>query len=79
MRARQRRTLERLFSKPTPANIRRADVVSLMDALNFEITERSGSRVAFDAGECWYSTSLIRALRCAGGIATSWIFWKGRG
>ena len=45
MRARQRRTLERLFSKPTPANIRWREVVSLLDALNFEITEgRSGSR-----------------------------------
>ena len=51
MRARQRRTLERLFQRPTPANIRWRDVVSLMDALNFEITERSGSRVAFDADD----------------------------
>lgn len=49
MRARHRRTLERLFSQPTPANIRWHEVVSLMDALDMHITERSGSRVAFQS------------------------------
>ncbi len=49
MRARHRRTLERLFSRPPPANIRWREVVALMDALDFGISERSGSRVAFDA------------------------------
>ena len=49
MRARHRRTLERLFSQPTPASIRWREIVSLMDALDFKITERSGSRVAFQS------------------------------
>ena len=50
MRARHRRTLERLFSQPTPANIRWRELVALMDALDFKVTERSGSRVAFQSG-----------------------------
>ena len=51
MRARHRRTLERLFSQPTPANIRWREVVSLLDAAGVEITERSGSRVAFQSSQ----------------------------
>ena len=50
MRARHRRTLERLFSQPTPANIRWREVVALMDALDMEMYQRAGSRVTFKKG-----------------------------
>ena len=45
LRTRHRRTLERLFARPTPPAIRWAEVESLLVALDVEIIERSGSRV----------------------------------
>ena len=50
LRSRQQRTLERIFTTPTPTDIRWAEVVSLMRALDVEIIERAGSRVRFSAG-----------------------------
>lgn len=45
MRAKHRRTLQRLFSQLTPANIRWSDVVSPLRALDVEVGQRAGSRV----------------------------------
>ncbi|MYC35002.1 MAG: hexulose-6-phosphate isomerase [Chloroflexi bacterium] len=50
MRSRHQRTLERIFARPTPSDIRWADVISLMRALDVEISERAGSRVLFRQG-----------------------------
>jgi len=50
MRARHRRTLERLFSRPPQANIRWREVVALMDALEIEVIQRAGSRVLLRSG-----------------------------
>ena len=44
---RHRRTLERLFTHPAPANIRWRDVEALVRALGGEVLQREGSRVAF--------------------------------
>ncbi|MDE2778992.1 MAG: type II toxin-antitoxin system HicA family toxin [Chloroflexota bacterium] len=45
LRTRHRRTLERIFARPTPSDIRWAEVVSLLRALDVEISQRAGSRV----------------------------------
>ena len=47
LRSRHQRTLERIFARPTPSDIRWAEVVALMRALDVEIVERAGSRVRF--------------------------------
>ena len=47
LRSRHQRTLERIFARPTPSDIRWAEVISLMRALDVEISERAGSRVLF--------------------------------
>ena len=47
LRSRHQRTLERIFVRPTPSDIRWSEVVSLMRALDVEITEAAGSRVRF--------------------------------
>ena len=44
----QRRTLEAIFTKPTPANIAWRDIEALFVALGAEISERRGSRVAVE-------------------------------
>ena len=49
LRSRHRRTLERIFATPTPADLRWAEVVALMRALDVDISERAGSRVVFIA------------------------------
>lgn len=41
----QRKTLERLFTSPTPADIAWADIESLLRALGAEIDEGTGSRI----------------------------------
>lgn len=48
MNKKQRRTLEAIFAKPTPANIAWRDIESLFVALGAEISERRGSRVAVE-------------------------------
>ncbi len=50
LRSRHQRTLERIFTTPTPSGIRWAEVISLMRALDVEISERAGSRVLFRQG-----------------------------
>ncbi|MCO6439902.1 MAG: type II toxin-antitoxin system HicA family toxin [Nitrococcus mobilis] len=47
MKRKHQRTLSAIFDHPISANIKWADVISLMRALNAEILEREGSRVAF--------------------------------
>jgi predicted HicB family RNase H-like nuclease len=47
MNARQKRTLEAIFTLPTPSNIRWNDVVSLIASVGEIDEKRSGSRVAF--------------------------------
>ena len=46
MKAKHRRTLELIFSRPTPAGVKWLDVVALFRELGAEIAEREGSRVA---------------------------------
>ncbi len=50
MRAKHQRTLESLFKKPTPADIRWPDIVSMLKAVDIEISQRSGSRVLLKKG-----------------------------
>ncbi|GAA0712255.1 type II toxin-antitoxin system HicA family toxin [Dokdonella soli] len=47
MKARHRKTLEAIFSKPTRANIVFADIEALLLSLDGEVREGAGSRVAF--------------------------------
>ena len=51
LRRRHRRTLERMRSVPTPADIRWAEIESLLLALDAELEERAGSRVAISIGD----------------------------
>ncbi len=46
MKSKHRRTLELIFSRPTPAGVKWADTTTLLVELGAEITEREGSRVA---------------------------------
>lgn len=46
MNKRQRATLEAIFTKPVPQDIRWSDIESLIKALG-DLEEREGSRVAF--------------------------------
>ncbi|WP_321875908.1 type II toxin-antitoxin system HicA family toxin [Paraburkholderia bannensis] len=46
MKAKHEKTLEHIFSRPTPAGVRWADAVALMRELGAAIEEREGSRVA---------------------------------
>ncbi len=46
MRAQDRRTLERVFTKPAPTDIRWNDIESMLRRAGVEVTERSGSRIA---------------------------------
>jgi hypothetical protein len=47
MNAKQRRTLEAIFARPIPSDIRWADIESLLMALGAERSEGRGSRVRF--------------------------------
>lgn len=46
MKARHEKSLEHLFSRPTPAGVKWADAVALMREMGAGIEEREGSRVA---------------------------------
>lgn len=46
MKAKHRKTLELIFSRPTPAGVKWNDTAALFVELGAEITEREGSRVA---------------------------------
>ena len=50
MRTKHRRTLENVFRTPTPAGIRWADIVSMLEAVGAEVSQRSGSRVLLKKG-----------------------------
>jgi hypothetical protein len=45
MNSKQRKTLERIFARPTPAEIDWDDIESLFHALGTEIRQASGSRI----------------------------------
>jgi len=51
MRLRHRRTLRRIFSKPTAASIRWVEIEALLQAADVEVIERSGSRVLLRKGK----------------------------
>ena len=42
---RQHRTLQRIFARPTPSDIRWTEIEALLVAAEVEVTERAGSRV----------------------------------
>ncbi|WP_423200789.1 type II toxin-antitoxin system HicA family toxin [Cupriavidus sp. H19C3] len=46
MKAKHRKTLDLIFSRPTPAGVKWPDAVALMQELGAEVEEREGSRVA---------------------------------
>ncbi|WP_150600042.1 type II toxin-antitoxin system HicA family toxin [Pandoraea fibrosis] len=46
MKSKSRRTLDLIFSRPTPASVKWADVVALFLELGGALSEREGSRVA---------------------------------
>ncbi|MCK9512625.1 MAG: type II toxin-antitoxin system HicA family toxin [Pigmentiphaga sp.] len=46
MRAKHHKTLQLIFSRPTPASVKWSDAVALFIELGGEVTEREGSRVA---------------------------------
>ena len=50
MNAHQRRTLDRIFSDPTPADLRWSEIEALFRSVGAEITEGSGSRVRVALG-----------------------------
>ena len=45
MNAKHKKTLEAIFTQPTPPNIRWADIEALFKALGADISEGAGSRV----------------------------------
>ena len=50
MNTRQRATLKRIFTRPTPANLKWSDAESLLLALGATIREGRGSRVRIELG-----------------------------
>lgn len=50
MRAKHRRILAEVFSKPTPSDIRWGDVEAMLGAYGVQIVQRSGSRVGLIKG-----------------------------
>lgn len=50
MRSKHQRTLERLFRRPTLADIRWVDIVAMLQAVDVEVSQRSGSRVLLKKG-----------------------------
>ncbi|MEX2523538.1 MAG: type II toxin-antitoxin system HicA family toxin [Gammaproteobacteria bacterium] len=46
MQRKHRKTLERIYARPTSGTIPWSDIESLFKALGAEITERQGSRIA---------------------------------
>ena len=50
MRAKYQRTLNEVFKRPTPSGIRWADIVTMLNAADVEVTQRSGSRVLLRKG-----------------------------
>ena len=50
MRAKHRQTLQSMCARPTPAGIRWADIVAMLEAAGVDVSERSGSRVLLKKG-----------------------------
>ena len=50
MRTKHRRTLSRIFARPTPVDVRWADIETMLRAADVQIKERSGSRVLLKKG-----------------------------
>ena len=50
MRAKHRRILESMRTRPPPAGIRWPDIAALLEAAGVEVCERSGSRVLLKKG-----------------------------
>ncbi len=50
LRARHRRILERIFAAPTPPDIRWTEAVSLLRAIEVEVSERAGFRMLLKKG-----------------------------
>jgi hypothetical protein len=50
MKSKHRRTLERIFERPTPSDIRWNDIESMLRAVGVGISERAGSRVLLKMG-----------------------------
>jgi HicA toxin of bacterial toxin-antitoxin, len=50
MNRRQRRTLDRVFAEPTPADLRWGDIETLLQALGAEISEGAESRIRVALG-----------------------------
>ncbi len=50
MRTKHQRILESVFQKPTPAGIRWSDIVSMLEAVEVEVSQRAGSRVLLRKG-----------------------------
>lgn len=46
MKAKHRKTLDLIFSRPTPAGVKWLDAMAMMQELGAVIEEREGSRVA---------------------------------
>lgn len=46
MKAKHKKTLQLIFSRPTPAGVKWLDAVSLLESLGAEISEAEGSRVS---------------------------------
>ena len=49
-RAKHYRILESMFKKPTPSGIRWTDIVTMLEAVGIEVSQRSGSRVLLKKG-----------------------------
>ena len=45
MKHKHQKTLERIFARPTPANINWSDIEALFIELGAEVSEREGSRI----------------------------------
>ncbi len=50
MNAKHRRTLEAIFARPVPSDLRWADIESLFGALGAEVSEGRGSRIRVAPG-----------------------------
>jgi hypothetical protein len=50
MNRRHRRTLDRIFAEPTPADLRWSEIETLLRAVGAEISEGAGSRVRIALG-----------------------------
>ena len=50
VRTKHQHTLDSMFKRPPPADIRWADIVAMLKAADVEVTQRSGSRVLLKKG-----------------------------